>query len=114
MRNNADQMVYQTEKTLEDMKDKIDAADRSSIETELNKVKDALKGTDVDAIKNATEGLTKAFYAVSEKLYAQSGAQQPGPGAGDTGCGGNCGSCGNDGGDNVVDADYTVVDDDNK
>ena len=84
------------------------------METELNKLKEALKGADVEAIKAATESLTKAFYAVSEKLYAQSGAQ-PGPDMGGADCGGNCGSCSSDqGGDNVVDADYTVVDDDNK
>ena len=114
VRNQADQMVYQTEKTLEDMKDKIDAGDKANVETELNKLKEALKGADVEAIKAATESLTKAFYAVSEKLYAQSGAQ-PGPDMGGADCGGNCGSCSSDqGGDNVVDADYTVVDDDNK
>jgi molecular chaperone DnaK len=111
-RNQADQMVYQTEKTLEEMGDKIPASDKGTVESKLNALKEALKGTDTQAIKNATEELTKAFYAVSEKLYSQTGAQ---PGAGtDAGCGGNCGSCGNNGGDdNVVDADYEVVDDDN-
>jgi molecular chaperone DnaK len=111
-RNQADQMVYQTEKTLEEMGDKIPASDKGTVESKLNALKEALKGTDTQAIKNATEELTKAFYAVSEKLYSQTGAQ-PGAGA-DAGCGGNCGSCGNNGGDdNVVDADYEVVDDDN-
>ena len=111
-RNQADQMVYQTEKTLEEMGSKLDPADKSSIEAELNKVKDALKGTDTQAIKNATESLTKAFYAVSEKLYSQAGAQgQPGPDMGGS-CGNDCNNCGGD--DNVVDADYEVVDDDNK
>ncbi len=111
-RNQADQMVYQTEKTLEEMGDKIPASDKGEVESKLNALKDALKGTDTQAIKNATEELTKAFYAVSEKLYSQAGAQ-PGAGA-DAGCGGDCGSCGTNGGDNVVDADYEVVDDDNK
>ena len=111
-RNQADQMVYQTEKTLEEMGDKIPASDKGEVESKLNALKDALKGTDTQAIMNATEELTKAFYAVSEKLYSQAGAQ-PGAGA-DAGCGGDCGSCGTNGGDNVVDADYEVVDDDNK
>ncbi len=110
VRNSADQMVYQTEKTLEDMKDKIDASDRSNIETELGKVKEALKGTDLETIKTATDSLTKAFYAVSEKLYAQGGAQ-PGPDMSGAGFGSDSGT---EGADNVVDADYTVVDDENK
>ena len=111
-RNQADQMVYQTEKTLEEMGDKLDAGDKANIEGELNRVKEALKGTDTQAIKNATEGLTKAFYAVSEKLYSQAGAQ-PGPDMGGA-AGGATGSTNNGGDDNVVDADYEVVDDNNK
>ena len=107
-RNEADQMVYQTEKILDEMGDKVDAADKNSIDAALNKVKEALKGTDTQAIKDATEELKKAFYAVSEKLYAQQGGQ-PGPGP-DMGGAGFSG--GQPGGDNVVDADYEVVDDD--
>ena len=111
-RNQADQMVYQTEKTLEEMGDKLDAGDKANIEGELNKVKEALKGTDTQAIKNATEALTRAFYAVSEKLYSQAGAQ-PGPDMGGA-AGGATGAANNGGDDNVVDADYEVVDDNNK
>ena len=112
-RNQADQMVYQTEKTLEEMGDKLDSGDKASIEGELNKVKEALKGTDTQAIKNATEALTRAFYAVSEKLYSQQPGAQPGPDMGGASAGAT-GSTGSDnGGDNVVDADYEVVDDDN-
>ena len=111
-RNQADQMVYQTEKTLEEMGDKLDAGDKANIEGELNKVKEALKGTDTQAIKNATEALTRAFYAVSEKLYSQAGAQ-PGPDMGGA-AGGATGATNNGGDDNVVDADYEVVDDNNK
>ena len=107
VRNQADQMVFQTEKTLEDMGGKIDAADRSNVESALGKLKETLKGNDTEAIKSATEELTKAFYAVSEKLYQQNGQQAGGPDMG-----GQAG--GNDGGPDVVDADYTVVDDDNK
>ena len=110
-RNQADQMVYQTEKTLEEMGDKLDAGDKANIEGELNRVKEALKGTDTQAIKDATEALTRAFYAVSEKLYSQAGAQ-PGPDMGGA-AGGATGATNNGGDDNVVDADYEVVDDDN-
>ena len=110
-RNQADQMVYQTEKTLEEMGDKISASDKSDIESKLNALKDALKGTDTNAIKNATEELTRAFYAVSEKLYSQNGGQA-GPDMGGA-AGGAAGGSTNGGDDNVVDADYEVVDDDN-
>ena len=80
IRNQADQMVFQTEKTLEDMGDKIPASDRNSVESALNHLKETQKGSDVEAIKAATEELTKAFYAVSEKLYQQNGGQAgPGP-----------------------------------
>ena len=113
-RNQADQMVYQTEQALNDLGDKLDAGDKANVESALNKLKDTLKGSDVAAIKAATEELSKAFYAVSEKLYQQNGGAQGNP-AGGADCGGNCSSCGPDGGnggDNVVDADYQVVDDD--
>ena len=115
-RNQADQMVYQSEKAIEEMKDKLDASEVSELEAEVNKVKEALKGTDTEAIKNATESLTQAFYKVSEKMYQQTGAQggQPGPDMGDANFGGQQPggqSAGNGGNDDVVDADYTVVDD---
>ena len=111
VRNQADQVVYQTEKALEDMKDKIDAGDKATVEAALNKLKDALKGTDVAAIKAATEEASKAFYPIAEKMYQQAnpqGGQQPGPDMG----GAQAGSAGSD--PNVVDADYEVVDDDNQ
>ena len=116
IRNEGDQMVYQTEKTLEEMKDKIAAGDRSEIEAALGELKTALSGSDTAAIKAKTEALTQVFYKVSEKLYQQTGAQGA---AGDPnfggGCGGNCGGdCGGQqgGGQDYYDADYTVVDDD--
>ena len=110
IRNQGDQMVYQTEKTLEEMGDKIPAGDKASVEGALGKLKETLKGTDTQAIKNATEELTKAFYAVSEKLYGQQGGQagQPGPDMG-----GQAQQGGTSAGPDVVDADYEVVDDDN-
>ena len=71
VRNQADQVVYQTEKALEDAKDKISADDKATVEAALNKLKDALKGTDVAAIKAATEEASKAFYPIAEKMYQQ-------------------------------------------
>ncbi|OUQ79200.1 molecular chaperone DnaK [Flavonifractor sp. An100] len=114
VRNQGDQMVYQTEKTLEEMGDKIPAGDKANVESALGKLKETLKGNDTQAIKNATEELTKAFYAVSEKLYQQQGGQAgPGPDMGGANFGGGQQGGGNAGPD-VVDADYEVVDDDNK
>ena len=81
-RNNADQMVYQCEKTIEEMGDKLDAADKSDLEAKMNDLKEALKGEDIEAIKAKQEELTKAFYAVSEKIYqAAAAAQQAEQGA---------------------------------
>ena len=113
-RNHGDQMVYETEKTLSEMGDKLDAADKAEVEGKLSALKTALAGTDSEAIKAATEELTQAFYKVSEKLY-----QQPGADAGAAGANCNCdGSCNtNQGPDQqgqYYDADYTVVDDDDK
>ena len=108
-RNEADQMVYQTEKVLEEMGDKLDGGDKGAIDSALNRVKDALKGTDTQAIKDATEELKKAFYAASEKLYGQAGQAGPGPDMGGAGFGGGAAQ---GGGDNVVDADFEVMDDD--
>lgn len=112
-RNHADSMVYQSEKTLKDLGDKLGADDKAKVEGEINKVKEALKGTDIDAIKAATEALTQAFYDVSAKIYQQNpGAAGAGPGAGfNPGAGENPGAGAHD---NVYDADYKVVDDDKK
>ena len=112
VRNQADQVIYQTEKALEDAKDKISADDKASVEAALNKLKEAMKGTDVEAIKAATEEASKAFYPIAEKMYQQTGAQggaQPGPDMGSAQAGGATNTD-----PNVVDADYEVVDDDNK
>ncbi len=100
--NTADQTVYQTEKTLKELGDKISADEKSSIQTAVDHLKEVNKGNDIAAIKAATEEVQKAFYAVSEKLYQQANPQQ-----GQPGCDNNCGNCGNDG---VVDADYETVD----
>ncbi len=113
IRNEADSMVYQTEKALKEMGDKLSAEDKSSIEAEVNKVKEALKGSDNAAIKSATESLTQAFYAVSTKMYQQANPQGAGPNAGP---GFNPGASGAGAGpqDNVYNADYKVVDEDDK
>ena len=116
-RNQGDQMVYQTERTLEELGDKVDAAEKAEVESKLNELKETLKGSDTDAIKAATEALTQVFYKLSEKMYQQANPQGGQPGA-NPGCDPNCqgGDCGN-GGDNgqqYYDADYTVVDDDKK
>ena len=75
-RNNADQMVYQSEKTLEEMGDKIDAADKAELQGKIDALKEALKGEDIEAIKAKQEELTKTFYSVSEKLYQAAAAAQ--------------------------------------
>ncbi len=108
VRNQGEQMVYQTEKTMEDLKDKLEAGDKATLEAALNKLKEALKGSDTAAIKAATEELSQAFYPITEKLYQQAAPQggQPGPDMGGAGFSGGPAD------DGVVDADYTVVDDD--
>ena len=116
-RNQGDQMVYQTERTLEELGDKVDTAEKAEVESKLNELKETLKGSDTAAIKAATEALTQVFYKLSEKMYQQANPQGGQPGA-NPGCDPNCqgGDCGN-GGDNgqqYYDADYTVVDDDKK
>ena len=111
-RNQADQLIYQSEKALDEMKDKLDPAEVSDLQSGVDKVKEALKGTDTEAIKAATESLTQSFYKVSEKMYAQASAaagQQPGPDMGGANFGGQ--QQPGPGPDDVVDADYTVVDD---
>ena len=96
--NAADQTIYQTEKTLNELGDKIDASEKASIQSTVDKLKEVNKGNDVAAIKAATEDVQKAFYAVSEKMYQQANPQgQPGAGANPTD-------------DGVVDADYETVD----
>jgi len=95
--NNAEHLIYQTEKTLGELGDKISAEEKSSIEAAVEKLKEANKGTDLEAIKAASDELQKAFYAVSEKMYQQANPQGGQPGA-------------QPGDDGVVDADYETVD----
>ena len=112
VRNQGDQMVYQTEKALGEMGDKLDAAEKGEVEAKLGALKTALTGTDTAAIKSATEELTQAFYKISEKMYqAAGGAQQPGAGFDPSQAGSQDAGANNQ---NYYDADYTVVDDDDK
>ncbi len=106
IRNQGDQMVYQTEKTMADLGDKLDAGEKAEVESKLNELKQALTGTDSNAIKKATEELTQAFYKLSEKLYQQQGGPQ-GAGFDPSQAGGSAPN-----GQDYYDADYTVVDDD--
>jgi len=105
-RNAADQMVYQTEKSMNEFGDKVTQADKDSVNPKLDALKEALKGTDTEAIKKAQEELQTAFYAVAERIYKEQGAaaQQAEAQTNVSGEGTNSAS-GSD--DNVVDADYT-------
>ena len=106
VRNGADQMVFQTEKTLNELGDKVDASKKAEVEAKLNELKEALKGTDIEAIKAKQEEVQKAFYAISEELYknAQGSGAAGAPGA-DAGNAGNTGKPD----DGVVDADFKEV-----
>lgn len=104
IRNNAEQLVYQSEKTLGEIGDKVDASETEGVKAEIEKVKETLKGTDSEAIKAASEALSQAFYKVSEKLYQQAAPQGDPSQAEPNG----------PQGDNVYDADYRVVDEDNQ
>ena len=111
-RNQADSLVYQTEKTVKDMGDKISEADKAKINAEVENLKSALNGTDTAAIKAATEKLTEVSYDVFGRVYQQEAAQNggnPGGGFNPGDMGGNAGTKKDD--DGVVDADYEVVDD---
>jgi len=108
VKNNADSLIYNTEKTLKDLGDKVTAEEKSKVEEELNNVKEKVKGDNIEEIKVATEKLTQVFYEISSKLYQQAGAQQPNPGASSSD------NQAQDAGkqENVYDADYKVVDED--
>ncbi|MGY0372412.1 molecular chaperone DnaK [Clostridium sp. JNZ J1-5] len=106
-KNNADSVVYQTEKTLKDLGDKVSAEDKKNIEEKLEALKKIKDGSDIDAIKKATDEVTEAFYAVSSKLYQQAGAEA------DPNMGGANNTSANQEpkDDNVVDADFKVEED---
>ena len=112
VRNNAESLVYNCQKTINDLGDKISGEEKAKAETEIENVKKALEGTDVEAIKSATEKLTQIFYSISEKVYSQAqGAANAANGA----AGENTeGAPHTDANGNVYDADYKVDEDDKK
>ena len=110
-RNNAESLVYNCEKTISELGDKISGEEKAKAETEIANVKKALEGSDVEAIKSATEKLTTVFYSISEKLYNQNAAAgaQGAANANEAEAGPKVDENGN-----VYDADYKVEDDGNK
>ena len=105
-RNNAESLVYNSEKTLKELGDKISGEEKAKVETEIDNVKKALEGTNVENIKQATEKLTTAFYEISEKLYKQASAAQ-----GTTAGAETAQEETTDNGETVYDAEYNVEDD---
>ena len=97
--NNAEHLIYQTEKTLNELGDKATDDEKATVQAAIDKLKEANKGTDLQAIKDAMDEVQKAFYPIAEKMYKNANPEQ--------GCAGDCNNCGDDG---VVDADYTTVD----
>ncbi len=102
IRNQADSLVYQTEKSMQELGDKLSLEDKMKIEGELNNLKEALKGTDNDKIKSATEELKKVFYDISSKVYQATGGQ-PSPEGQDF--------AGTQNDDGTINADYKVDED---
>ncbi len=114
IRNAGDQTAYQVEKTLGEVGDKIPAEDKAKVQAALDHLKETLKGADINAIKDATEAVNKEFAEVGSKIYGQAGGQAgPGPDMGGAGFTGGQQQSG-PAGDGVVDADYEVIDDDQK
>ena len=109
VKNNAESLIYNSEKTLTDLGDKVSGEEKAKIETEIENTKKALETNNTETIKEATEKLTKVFYEMSEQLYKNgnpnAGADANATGASET----NTNNAGNDG--NVYDADYKVEDD---
>ena len=109
VRNSAEQLVFQSEKALTDLGDKLSADEKSGVQAEIEKVKEALKGTDTDMIKAATDGLSKKFSDLAGKIYQQQAPQGDPNMGGQPGAGAQSGPQGD-----FVDADFTEVKDDDK
>ena len=109
VRNSAEQLVFQSEKALTDLGDKLSADEKTGVQAEIEKVKEALKGTDTDMIKAATEGLSKKFSDLAGKIYQQQAPQGDPNMGGQPGAGAQSGPQGD-----FVDADFTEVKDDDK
>ena len=110
VRNNAESLVYNSEKTLTELGDKISGEEKAKVETEIANVKKALEGSDIENIKQATEKLTTVFYEISEKLY-KANAEAQGAANGAQGAGNDGPKVDQNG--NVYDADYKVEEDGN-
>ena len=106
-RNSAESLVYNCQKTIDELGDKISSEEKAKAETEIDNVKKALEGSDTEAIKNATDKLTTVFYSISEKLYSANAAGAAGAEAAGQTAGPNVDENGN-----VYDADYKVENDD--
>jgi len=106
-RNRADELVYTTEKSLRELGDKVDPAERAKIEAAVSEVKEALKGSDITRIKTAMENLLQASHRLAEQVYAQASAAGATGGSGSSTSGGESSS-----GEEVIDADYEVMDED--
>jgi len=102
VRNSADQSVYQIEKSLTDFGDKVTEEEKTAVTAELDKVKEALKGTDNDAIKEAEKALQTEFYKVAERIYKEEAAKAQAEGGNQQGGDANGAS-----GENFTDADFT-------
>ncbi len=109
IRNNAEQLVFQSEKALTDLGDKLSADEKSGVQAEIDKVKEALKGTDTDMIKMATDNLSKKFSDLAGKIYQQQAPQGGANMGGQPGAGAQGGPQGD-----FVDADFTEVKDDDQ
>jgi molecular chaperone DnaK len=111
VKNNAEQIIYQSEKTLKDLGDKVSAEDKTAIEDKVKAVNAVKDGSDIEAIKKATEDLTQTFYAISSKLYQEANPEAAAGGAGFDPNNMGGASAGTKKDDNVVDADFKVEDD---
>ena len=110
VRNNAESLIYNCQKTITDLGDKISGEEKAKAETEIENVKKALEGTDVEAIKSATEKLTTVFYGISEKIYSQNAANN----TQDAQANANTEGPKTDENGNVYDTDYKVEDEEDK
>jgi len=113
-RNEAEQLVYQSEKIISENGDKFSEADKNDVQQKIDALKEALKGEDIEAIKSKKEELTQSFYKVSEELYKQAAAQAQAQQGADGAQGANAQGGANKGDDGYYEADYTDVEDGNK
>jgi molecular chaperone DnaK len=111
VRNEADTMIYGTEKNIKDLGDKVNAEDKAKAEEAIADLRRALEGGDIQAIKDKTEALKQVSYKIAEEVYKQTAAQQQGPGGPGGQAGGFQGQGGGGNTKSAEDVDYEVVDD---